>query len=184
MRHFLLFIFLFTFTFQYDIIIQNGLIIDGTGNEAYQGHVFIKNDKIVKISSTLQGENASIVIDATNKIVTPGLIDAHAHGDAWQTPEFENFISQGITTICLGEDGFSATLPNETVVKDFRKWKEYISQLNLGPNIALFSGHSTLRYLSGINYSDKPTLEQLNKVTLKFPFLVKLLRWVKSCKNI
>jgi len=60
----------------YDIIIQNGKIIDGTGNPWYQGELGIKGEKIVNINAKIDG-TADRVIDATDMIICPGFIDMH-----------------------------------------------------------------------------------------------------------
>ena len=55
----------------YDILIQNGHIIDGTGSPAMKAQVAIQDGKIVKIARKIEGE-AKTVIDATGKVITPG----------------------------------------------------------------------------------------------------------------
>ena len=64
----------------YDILIQNGRIIDGTGSPAMAAQVAIKDGKIAKIARHIEGE-AKTVIDAAGKVVTPGFIDSHSHSD-------------------------------------------------------------------------------------------------------
>ena len=64
----------------YDILIQNGNIIDGTGSPAMKAQVAIQDGKIVKIARKIDGE-AKTVIDAAGKVITPGFIDSHSHSD-------------------------------------------------------------------------------------------------------
>ena len=64
----------------YDILIENGHIIDGTGSPAMKAQVAIQDGKIVKIARHIPGE-AKTVIDAAGKVVTPGFIDSHSHAD-------------------------------------------------------------------------------------------------------
>ena len=78
---------------EFDLIIKNGNIIDGTGSEAYLGDIAIKDGVITEIGE-VNGEAAEI-IDASGKTVTPGFVDIHTHLDAqigWD-PE--------MTPICL-----------------------------------------------------------------------------------
>ena len=65
----------------FDLIIKNGNVYDGLGNEPKQLDVAIKNGKIAVISSSIDGE-AKEIIDATGLSVTPGFIDSHSHSDS------------------------------------------------------------------------------------------------------
>lgn len=86
----------------YDVLIKNGIIVDGTGKVGYKADLAIENDKIVKIGN-LADANAKQVIDATGKMVTPGFIDPHTHADlsVLFNPSMENYLQQGVTT-CIG----------------------------------------------------------------------------------
>src|SRR5437773_1379606 len=71
----------------FDLLIKNGLIVDGSGMPAFRGDVGIKNGKIVEIGK-LSGA-ATRTIDAEGRAVAPGLIDNHCHYDAqvtWDPP--------------------------------------------------------------------------------------------------
>ena len=63
---------------KYDVIIKNGTII--TASDIYQADIGIKDGKVVEISTAI-GDDAAKVIDAKNKYVIPGGIDAHTHLD-------------------------------------------------------------------------------------------------------
>src|SRR2546423_227405 len=90
----------------YDILIQGGRIVDGTGNPWYYGDLGIKGDRITAIGR-LTSANAAHRIDATDRAVAPGFIDAHVHGDLalFVDPLHEAAIRQGVTTYILGQDG-------------------------------------------------------------------------------
>ena len=92
----------------YDLWIKNGTVIDGTGQPAIRADVLITGDAITFVGE-LRGKEvqATRVIDATGKTVTPGFIDTHAHGDPLNE-SFNNFLTQGITTVVLGQDGNTA----------------------------------------------------------------------------
>ncbi len=61
-----------------DLLIRNGRIIDGTGNNWYYGDLAVKNGRIVAIGRQLNC-SATKTIDASNMIVSPGFIDVHTH---------------------------------------------------------------------------------------------------------
>ena len=96
----------------------------------------------------------SRIINAKGKVITPGFIDTHAHGDPFETSSFENFLAMGVTTICLGQDGNSPMERMDT-------WLSKLEEQEIGVNIAMFIGHGTLRKLAGINYEKNPTVAQL-----------------------
>ena len=91
-----------------DVAIINGQIIDGTGKEAFPATVYINGDSIVFIGQIANPDlKIGKTIDAAGKFVSPGFIDLHAHGNPLRTPDFENFLAMGVTSIVLGQDGSS-----------------------------------------------------------------------------
>src|ERR1700733_10510769 len=80
-----------------DILIKNGKIIDGTGNNWHYGDIAIKNGRIIKMGKGLT-INAQRTIDATGLIVAPGFIDVHTHleGDEDKDPKATSFIMDGV----------------------------------------------------------------------------------------
>jgi N-acyl-D-aspartate/D-glutamate deacylase len=96
---------------EYDILIKNASIVDGTGSPAYKGAIAVKDDRIAAIGE-VEGDlkvNAKRVIDAESLVATPGFIDVHNHGDLsiLYYPEAESFVRQGITTFVGGQCGNS-----------------------------------------------------------------------------
>ena len=89
----------------YDLLIKNGLVYDGKGNEAYIADVAVKGEKISKIGEI--DEKAKKVIDAKGKIVTPGFVDIHTHFDGQVTwdPYLRSSTYHGVTTIVTGNCG-------------------------------------------------------------------------------
>lgn len=119
--------------------------MDGTGREAYQADLLIKSDSIGFIGKVDPDSiKASQTIDAGGKVITPGLIDVHAHGDPLQTPEFRNFLAMGVTTIVLGQDGSSSS------VGQLDEWFSEVEQARPAVNIATLSGHGSIRGKVGI----------------------------------
>jgi N-acyl-D-amino-acid deacylase len=97
-----------------NVLIRNGLVIDGTGAPGFSADVAIRSDRIVRIGADLPPE-ADEVIDASGKVVAPGFIDIHSHGDlvlAWPSSMrlslVEGRIAQGITTEIVGNCGLGA----------------------------------------------------------------------------
>ena len=82
----------------YDILIKNGLIVNGLGTQPYNGTIAIKNGKIHKITSKDNGYKAHIEIEANGKIITPGFIDISNHSDTYLTllsaPSQKSLITQ------------------------------------------------------------------------------------------
>jgi N-acyl-D-amino-acid deacylase len=143
----------------YDLLIKNARIIDGTGANAYMGHLGLKNDEIIFVGPELEHPyEAKETLDAGGYTVTPGFIDSHSHGDPLKNPEFHNFLAMGVTTISLGQDGYS---PAE---KDLSLWMQEVEDITPGVNIATFVGHNTLRSLAGVNYDSIPTKEGMYKM--------------------
>lgn len=135
----------------FDVHISGGTIIDGSGSSAVNGDVLIVEDRIVFVGPVDDREIlAEKRIDASGKIVSPGFIDAHAHGDPVRGPSFQNFLAMGATTVVLGQDGRS------TPKRDLRTWMDQVDAKSPGPNIATFIGHGTLREMSGVGFRKEP----------------------------
>lgn len=95
----------------FDLIIQNGTIIDGTGKTpAYQADIGIINDRIQTIGD-LSAAQATQIIDAKDHIVSPGFIDVHVHSEIALLTGIHRHaeVQQGITTQLLAPDGFGWT---------------------------------------------------------------------------
>jgi N-acyl-D-amino-acid deacylase len=92
-----------------DILIKNGMIIDGTGNPGYYGAVGVQDNVVSIIRGSLDGVEASHTIDATDHVVCPGFIDMHSHAGLviLSEPEHHPKVRQGITTELIGVDGNS-----------------------------------------------------------------------------
>lgn len=90
----------------FDVLIKNGLIIDGTGGVAFKADLGILDDKIEKIGD-LSNCDAKVIADAEGKMITPGFIDPHTHTDLsiLFEPSTMNFLQQGVTTTIGGNCG-------------------------------------------------------------------------------
>jgi N-acyl-D-amino-acid deacylase len=90
---------------QYDLIIRQGLIVDGNGGEPYVGDVAVKDGRIAALG-TVDG-NATDEIDAKGALVTPGFIDVHTHydGQAIWSERMAPSSGHGVTTVVVGNCG-------------------------------------------------------------------------------
>ena len=94
----------------YDLVLKNGRVMDGTGNPSFPADVAIRNGKIVAVGRI--GARASgKTIDVKGKLIVPGFIDLHSHAarglasDEAQRRSAPNLVTQGITTVVLNSDG-------------------------------------------------------------------------------
>ena len=103
----------------YDILIKNGLIVDGSGKPAFYGDLAVKDGKIAKIAPSIQ-ESADEVIDASGLQVAPGFIDNHSHSDSsvFTGSDSYNYLEQGVTTQVAGQCGSSPAPYSETELAD------------------------------------------------------------------
>ncbi|MFN3748348.1 MAG: N-acyl-D-amino-acid deacylase family protein [Sphingorhabdus sp.] len=90
---------------EYDLIIRNGVIVDGSGKPSFTGDVAVSDGKIAAVGN-VEG-SAKQEIDADGKLVTPGFVDIHTHFDGQAT--WENRMSpssnHGVTTVLMGNCG-------------------------------------------------------------------------------
>jgi N-acyl-D-amino-acid deacylase len=96
---------------EYDVLIRNGTIVDGTRVPAYHGDIGIRGGRIAAMGR-IKGGGATRVIDATGLIVAPGFIDLHTHYDACLSggTKWDPYASisgwHGVTTVLIGNCGF------------------------------------------------------------------------------
>ncbi len=158
-----------------DLFIENGQVLDGLGNDAEAADIVVVDGMIVFVGDaqfTDDDLNTRVRkrVEANGRIVAPGFIDLHSHGDPLATPELENFLAMGVTTISLGQDGDSPE------VQDLSDWLGQVAAKGIGTNLAMFVGHGTLRTLSGIGRTEVPEPADLQSMldmldaTLKYTF--------------
>jgi len=120
------------------ILIEGALVLDGTGAEGVVVDVRVKGDRIQAVGD-LSASDGDVVIDATGLALAPGFIDTHSHHDGGllDTRDALAALSQGITTIVVGQDGGSRFPLNE-----------FFQQLEATPptvNVASYVGHGAVR---------------------------------------
>ncbi|HDI02048.1 MAG TPA: aminoacylase, partial [Ignisphaera sp.] len=175
---------------KYDLIIKNGIVVDGSGSPPFRADIGIVGDTIVKIGD-LSNTRAEKIIDASSLIVAPGFIDMHNHSDIgiFLVPTADNYIMQGVTTVVIGNCGSSPapiTDRNEEAMKirlkklieklgriPWRTYTEYLSELDRlekSINIAPLIGHGAIRSavlgLEDVQPSEKE-LNEMKKIVAK-----------------
>jgi len=164
----------------YDLIIRNGTIYDGSGNSSYIGSLAINKDKIVALGS-LEHDTANLEINATNLAVTPGFINmlSWATDSLIEDGKSQSDIRQGVTLEVLGE-GWSMGPLNESMKKEMierqgdikysiewttlSEYLQYLEQKGVSTNIGSFIGTATVR-IHALGYEDRrPTPSELDQM--------------------
>ena len=133
----------------YDLLVQGGTVVDGTGAPALPADVLVRDGRIAWVGP-VDADTLEVAerYDASGLVVAPGFIDAHAHGNPLSDPGFPNFLAQGVTTVLLGQDGSSpeaGTLDGHLAQVD---------QVRPAVNVAYLVGHNTIRRESGVGYGE------------------------------
>lgn len=119
-------------------LIINASIVDGAGGPALKGALRIDGDRIAAVGR-LKPKAGETVIDAHGQVLAPGFIDTHSHHDRglFEHPEDAVAVSQGVTTIVVGQDGFSA--------HPLKPWLARLAATPVAVNVASYVGHNTVR---------------------------------------
>ena len=177
---------------EYDLLIKNGSVIDGTGSATKQADLGIKDGIIVSIGQ-IEGD-ALETIDATDLVVSPGFIDIHTHFDpqlCWDghaTPSIEHGITTVVTGNCSlslapikGKEDADKIVSMFGVIEDIKKttfdeavpfsWQsfpEYLDHIRpkLGINVGALIGHSAIRlFVMGPESQEREaTQEEISKM--------------------
>ena len=116
-----------------DLLIRNGLVIDGSGNPGYYAGVGVEGDTLRILRGDTSALPAARTIDASGHVVAPGFIDMHSHAGLTilKEPRHEPKVRQGVTTELIGIDGNSHA-PFKTQ-EDLHRYIELDSGLNGEP---------------------------------------------------
>jgi dihydroorotase/N-acyl-D-amino-acid deacylase len=164
----------------YDLVIQHGHIIDGTGSPWYSGDVAIREGHIAAIGD-LAGAQAKRTLDARGMVVAPGFIDMLGQSELTilVDPRLPSKIFQGITTEITGEGDSVAPL-DEALIRehqpgydhlgvkaDWRTLREYFARLQrqgIGINLGTYIGATSVREMV-VGYGNRaPTPEELKRM--------------------
>lgn len=166
----------------FDILIKNGRIMDGSGGPSYMGDVGINADTIAAIGN-LEKASGNVEVDASGLVVAPGFINMLS----WATESLiedgrsMGDIKQGVTLEVFGE-GWSMGPLNDKMKKQeqesqgdikfditwntLNEYLEYLTHKGITPNVASFVGATTLR-INKVGYEDRaPTPQELDSMKL------------------
>src|ERR1700687_853556 len=145
-----------------DTLIKGARVIDGTGTPAVERDVAVKDGRIVAIGA-LDGWTAENVVEANGRALAPGFIDVHTHDDTHviRAPQMLPKITQGVTTVIVGNCGISASpvtlkgdppdpmnLLGERSAFQYPTFAAYVAAVNAARpavNVAALIGHTALR---------------------------------------
>jgi len=165
---------------EFDIVIRNGHVIDGTGSPWYSADIGIKDGRITAIGQ-LAGARARRRIDARNMVVTPGFIDMLGQSELsiLVNPHLPSKIYQGITTEITGE-GSSAAPLNDAIRRadhggfdhyhinpDWSTFREFFARLEkqgMGINLASYVGATQVRRMVLGDDNRAPTAAELERM--------------------
>ncbi len=150
-------------SFDYDVLIVNGRVFDGSLNSDFKADVAVKDGIIVAVERSVKG-SARTVLDARGLFITPGFIDLHTHVDRGMLyPENRaclNYLRQGVTSVVVGQCGTSAWLDFEKAEDQIHRW----SREGIGLNAALLVGHGSVRGIVMGMANRAPTPEELERM--------------------
>lgn len=159
----------------YDAIIEGGSVVDGSGLPAFRADIGIRNGRIAAVGN-LGGAAAGKRIDASQRVVAPGFIDAHCHSELSLVahPNAESKTRQGVTTEILGNCGWSAyplaPATRDTITyfsrpifghpevewewSDLAGYFNHLTERGVGVNVATLVGHGNVR-AAVLGFEDK-----------------------------
>jgi N-acyl-D-amino-acid deacylase len=124
----------------HDVLIRNGMVLDGTGSPWFRADVALRGDRIAAVGD-LSHARGLVEIDATGLMVAPGFIDTHTHaGGGLATEGLSHalpLLAQGITMVLVNPDGRSPL--------DLAAQREALLRHGLGVNVGQMVGHGSLR---------------------------------------
>jgi N-acyl-D-amino-acid deacylase len=168
----------------YDLVIENGRVIDGTGAAWFDGDVAVRGDRVARVArrGALRDARARARLDATGLVVAPGFIDIHSGSGMLRDGRSVSKVTQGITTEIAGE-GFTPGPANERTsapgaafatsgdrpgvvafsgAHGFGAWLDSVTRLGTSPNFGSFVGAATVRVYAKGQAIGAPTAAELD----------------------
>jgi N-acyl-D-amino-acid deacylase len=143
----------------FDLLITNGRVMDGSGNPWQRADIGIRGDRIVGVGR-LSGSSATVVVDAADRLVTPGFIDVHSHAaEGLMRPPLRQgrpILAQGVTTVVVNPDGGGPI--------DLADQAKRFEAGGIGPNVALLIGHGSVRREVMGSADRAPTADELERM--------------------
>lgn len=142
-----------------DVLLLDGVVIDGSGGEPFAASVAITSDRITFVGDANgSGIEAADSVDVSGLLVTPGFIDMHSHAELDEPygRDGSAFLYQGVTTVVLGMDGGG---PPEV-----RERLEGWAANGIGVNALTFVGHGTVRSMVLGMQDRAPTDDELQRM--------------------
>jgi N-acyl-D-amino-acid deacylase len=149
---------------QYDLVLRNARIVDGTGNPWYRGDIAVRGDTIARIAAAIT-EPATRVIDLDGLVAAPGFIDPHTHASRgiFQLPTADNYVCQGVTTVMDGLDGGGSGVA-KGLPAPLKPFLDRLGALPKSINIGCFTGQGAVREAVIGLVDRQPTAEELERM--------------------
>ncbi|RXJ71784.1 D-aminoacylase [Veronia nyctiphanis] len=163
---------------RFDSVIVDVMLVDGTGQPAKSADIAISGDRIAAIGQ-FNAEDADTVFEGKGYCLAPGFIDVHTHDDTnvIHSPEMMAKISQGVTTVIVGNCGISASPvildgdpPDpmnllgdrfDFTYPDFASYASAVETARPSVNVAALIGHTSLRASTLSDLKQPATEEQI-----------------------
>jgi len=141
----------------YEILIRNARVVDGSGNPWFRGDVGLRDGRISAVGR-LADRSAYRVIDAAGRVLAPGFIDVHTHieGAVEKVPRGDNYLLDGVTTVITGNCGGSEVRLGE--------WFTKLEKLGLGLNVGSLIGHNSVRRAVMGTANRQATADEISKM--------------------
>ncbi len=125
------------------LLFRDVTLVDGTGAPPRPADVLVVGNRIARITAPSRPMRVSgaRVIEGAGRVLAPGFIDLHTHGDPLTT-SYETFLAMGVTTITLGQDGSGPVAGQDF---DPQAWRRTVDRTPIDVNVAPLVGHGTIR---------------------------------------
>lgn len=134
------------------LLFRDVMLVDGSGTPGRRSDVLVRGDRIDRIGA-VSGDGAKHlrVVEGGGRVLAPGFIDLHTHGDPLASA-YTQFLAMGVTTVLLGQDGGSPSLEdNGRAADSLASWMDAMAAATPDVNVATLSGHGALRRRAGID---------------------------------